>query len=121
MRQHTWLLLLVGALAGSLVTGAAAVTGAASAFWRPFASGTDNHPSFALASASGGVTRPRILAVRVSRRAKVDWLLSCEGTIPNASANTPVVVNVGASTRCLFTANASSPTGGKLTLQLVRR
>jgi hypothetical protein len=121
MRQRTWLLLVVGALAGSLVTTAAAVSGATSAFWRPFASGTDNHPTFALVSASGGVTRPRILAVRVSRRAKVDWFLSCEGTIPNAPANTPVVVNVGASTRCMFSGSASSPTGGKLTLQLVRR
>jgi hypothetical protein len=121
MRQHTVLLLLVGALAGSLATGAAAVTGATSAFWRTFASGTDNHRSFALASASGGVTRPRILAVRVSRRANVDWFLSCNGTIRNAPANTPVVVNVGAATRCSLSGSASSSSGGKLTFELLRR
>jgi hypothetical protein len=28
---------------------------------------------------------------------------------------------VGASTRCMFSGSGSSPTGGKLTLQLVRR
>jgi hypothetical protein len=119
MRRHTWLLLLVGALAGSLVTGAAAVSFTTGAFWRTLASGTDNNGTFA--AAAGGVTRPRIVAVRVSRRAKVQWVVTCEGTIKNAPGNTPVVIGVGGSTRCLVSGSASSPSGGKLTLQLVRR
>jgi hypothetical protein len=119
MRRHTWLLLLVGALAGSLVTGAAAVSFTTGAFWRTFASGTDNNRTFA--AATGGVTRPRIVAVRVSNRAKVQWVVTCEGTINNAPANTPVVVGVNGATRCLVSGSASSPSSGKLTLQLVRR
>ena len=119
MRRHTWLLLLVGALAGSLATGAAAVGVTTGAFWRTFASGTDNTRTFA--SANGGVVRPRILAVRVSTRAKVQWVVSCEGTINNAPANTPVVIGVNGATRCLLSGSASSPSSGKLVLQLMRR
>lgn len=121
MRQHTWMLLLVGALAGSLATGAAAISVGPSVFWRTFASGTDNNRFFTYASANAGIVRPRVLAVRVSRRARVEWFLSCEGTINNAPANTPVAVGVGGATRCMLSGNASSPSGGKLTLQLVRR
>jgi hypothetical protein len=119
MRRHTWLLLLVGALAGSLATGAAAVSVTTGVFWRTFATGTVANRTFA--SATGGVTRPRILAVRVSKHAKVQWFLSCEGTIDNASANTPVVIGVNGATKCLLSGSASSPSSGKLTLQLVRR
>ena len=119
MRRHTWLLLLVGALAGSLATGAAAVGVTTAAFWRTFASGTDTNRTFA--SATGGVTRPRILAVRVSNSGKVQWFLSCEGTVNNAPANTPVVIGVNGATRCLLSGSASSPSSGMLTLQLVRR
>jgi hypothetical protein len=68
MRRPTWLLLLVGAVAGSLATGAASVSVTTGAFWRTFASGTGDNRTFA--SANGGVVRPRILAVRVSNRAK---------------------------------------------------
>jgi hypothetical protein len=35
MRKHTWLLLLVGALAGSLVTGVGAVSGTSAPPWAP--------------------------------------------------------------------------------------
>ena len=121
MRRHTWLLVLVGALAGSLATGAAAAIVTTGAFWRTFGSGTDNNRLFTSASANAGVVRPRILAVRVSKPAKVEWFLSCEGTIRNAPANTPVVIGVNGATRCMLGGNASSSSGGKLTLQLVRR
>ena len=119
MRRHPWLLLVVGALAGSLATGAAAVSVTSGAFWRTFASGTDNNRTFA--AATGGVTRPRIVAVRVSKNARVQWVVTCEGTVNNAPANTPVVIGVNGASRCLLTGSASSPSSGKLTLQLVRR
>jgi hypothetical protein len=106
--------LIVGAFVGGAV--------AASTVWRTFATGTDSGQYGAFANASGNVTRPRGLAVKVTLRgastADVNYDYSCSGMIKLGSGRL-YVLSLANAQKC-FASGSASTSGGSATIQLLK-